>query len=625
MASRAIEVLTVRIGSETDEVLQGLEKVAVKAQRVSRRMQRTGRSLTVGLTLPLLAAGAAATQMASSAEESANKFNVVMGSAADGVRSRLESLTETIPLTTAEMERMAGGIQDLLVPMGVARVQAAGMSADFVEMAGDVASFNDVLPTEVLEAMSSALAGSSEPMRRFGVDTRVARLQALALEAGLIKQGEALDNAATAQAVMLAIQRDSTDAMGDAARTVESTSNRIKFLQRDAKQLGITIGEILIPVVSPLIAKARDLIGVVQGLDREVLAVSLGLAAAAAAIGPLLIAGGKLVSVFGLIITPAGLVLAALAALATTAVVVWKNWDVLALKGVLAWTALKDGIFSVVSGILGALERLPLVGDKIAELRAEFDAMAEESLANANAKILELEGRLNTTGAAMAAAGAAGAEVAGGLDRATASTGILIPEVGELNASLSNTLEVAPPVVVALHEAGASADEAGDSFSDLASMTDVLGYAIGDMALGGLDAMVDFATGAGDAIGAFVKRAMADLAKLALRMAFVKGITSLLPGVGSFLGFGNFAGGFADGGHVPAGQWGIAGEAGPEIVSGPTVVQGPANVTPMSGGLSLSFTFPEPRSPTDMVRDPLIAQHFAEQLRYAVENGAVFE
>jgi hypothetical protein len=40
--------------------------------------------------------------------------------------------------------------------------------------------------------------------------------------------------------------------------------------------------------------------------------------------------------------------------------------------------------------------------------------------------------------------------------------------------------------------------------------------------------------------------------------------------------FSNFAGFFARGGTIPAGQFGIAGEAGPEVITGP------ATVTPMS-------------------------------------------
>ena len=42
--------------------------------------------------------------------------------------------------------------------------------------------------------------------------------------------------------------------------------------------------------------------------------------------------------------------------------------------------------------------------------------------------------------------------------------------------------------------------------------------------------------------------------------------------------FENFAGGFAGGGYIPQGQWGVVGEQGPEVVGGPN------SVSPMGGG-----------------------------------------
>ena len=215
---------------------RGLSAAERKLEASGKRLQSIGKGMSLRLTLPLVAAGAASVMMASRAEEAANKFDVVMGSAAESVRARLQVLTETIPMTGAAMEELAAGIQDMLVPMGVARSEAAGMAADMVELAGDLGSFNDVDPSEVLEGMKSALAGASEPMRRYGVDTRVTRLEQIALEEGLLQVGQAMNETVRAQAVLLAIQRDSTDAMGDAGRTVDSTANSIKFLVRDLKQ-----------------------------------------------------------------------------------------------------------------------------------------------------------------------------------------------------------------------------------------------------------------------------------------------------------------------------------------------------------------------------------------------------
>ena len=267
-----------------------------KMQRTGQQMRSIGAGLTVGVTLPIAAVGIAAVKMASDAEEAANKFNVVMGPAADRVRAELQKLTETIPLTRSQMEGMTAGIQDMLVPMGVARAEAANMSLQMVGLAGDLGSFNDVGTDQVLMAMQSALAGSSEPMRRFGVDTREAALKAIALQAGLLSAGQEMNQTARAQAVLLAIQKDSTDAMGDAARTAESMANLMKFLKRDVLQLGISLGQVLIPAVRPLLVHLREWVEWLKQLDPQTQKWIVLLGGVAAAAGPVLVVMGLLVT-----------------------------------------------------------------------------------------------------------------------------------------------------------------------------------------------------------------------------------------------------------------------------------------------------------------------------------------
>lgn len=112
--------------------------------------------------------------------------------------------------------------------------------------------------------------------------------------------------------------------------------------------------------------------------------------------------------------------------------------------------------------------------------------------------------------------------------------------------------------------------------------------------------------------GAFVLQTLGDIAA---KFAIFKALSFLFPGSG-FVGalgqsFG-FAGAFADGGHIPQGQWGIVGERGPEVV------QGPANVTPMSqvGGVT-EFVFPAPSSSFER----LAQDYLAEGLRKLEHSG----
>ena len=52
-----------------------------------------------------------------------------------------------------------------------------------------------------------------------------------------------------------------------------------------------------------------------------------------------------------------------------------------------------------------------------------------------------------------------------------------------------------------------------------------------------------------------------------------------------------FGGLFADGGHLPAGQFGIAGEQGPELIKGPADILSNEDSMGMLGGSNINVNF----------------------------------
>ena len=117
------------------------------------------------------------------------------------------------------------------------------------------------------------------------------------------------------------------------------------------------IVDTLIPIfrdqVMPLIEKVADFIGNMAEkfaeLDPGVQTFILGAIGILAALGPVLIVAGMMVSaigalipVFALIVSPVGLVILAIIALIAIGVALWKNWDAIKGKAVEIWSAIKD-------------------------------------------------------------------------------------------------------------------------------------------------------------------------------------------------------------------------------------------------------------------------------------------
>ena len=71
--------LSVILGLDDKQFQTGLKKNATLLKELGKSMQRTGKSLTTGLTLPLGLAGVASIKMASDFEESLNKTRVAFG------------------------------------------------------------------------------------------------------------------------------------------------------------------------------------------------------------------------------------------------------------------------------------------------------------------------------------------------------------------------------------------------------------------------------------------------------------------------------------------------------------------------------------------------------------------
>jgi phage-related protein len=426
----AIAALVVRVSADLGDFSKGLNKAVSAFDRAGAGFRRAGdkiagigSSLSVGITLPFVAASVAAVKFASDAEETASKMDTVFGSAADDMRRRLEDIAKVIPASRAELQGMASGMQDLLVPLGIAPGKAADMTEQIVRLAGDLASLNNIPVAEALEKIRSGLVGQNEPLLSFGVHLDAAKVKTEAFRLGLIESSKEFDSAARAQAALSLIFKGSTAALGNAADTAGSTANQFKFLKRDVANLAVTLGDTLIPL-------ARSLTGILSGVVQRLSAVNpaiiqMGFAVVGvgAAMGPVLVVVGNLTKAFGFLagvlksqlalqLVAGGPILIGLAALAAIFIAVKSKTDDAriaterfgkALRDLDATEAakeaarlrgeqdsLRESIASLERQLLSASrDRLPELAQRINDLR-QASAELEPRIARAKLRVREL-------------------------------------------------------------------------------------------------------------------------------------------------------------------------------------------------------------------------------------------
>jgi hypothetical protein len=220
------------------------------------------------LTGVVAKAFAGALKSASAFEEANSKFGVVFRGVSKEANAMRRELVDSYGVSTLAATEMLSGIQDFLVPMGIARDEASELSGNFAKLAVDIGSFNNAPTAEVLQAIKSGLAGQSEPLRRFGVDVSENTLKQMALAQGIKLVNGRLDRSTRAQLLYQKIVEDSSDALGDFARTQNSTANIMKRAQAVWEDITLIFGQELAKEIQPVVDGLNDLISTETGMNK---------------------------------------------------------------------------------------------------------------------------------------------------------------------------------------------------------------------------------------------------------------------------------------------------------------------------------------------------------------------
>ena len=157
----------------------------------------------------------------------------------------------------------------------------------------------------------------------------------------------------------------------------KTDAGKIQQAKNELGDMGEKIGAILLPAVADLVSWFQDnLLPKLQQLidfmkeHPQIAKFALAFALITAALGPVLMIIGGLISAIGTIITiapvlgaaftfitgPVGLVIAAIAAAIAIAVALYKNWDTVKAKATTVWNAIKAAIMKPVNAVKTAVK-----------------------------------------------------------------------------------------------------------------------------------------------------------------------------------------------------------------------------------------------------------------------------
>jgi phage-related tail protein len=341
---------------------KGMEVASDKMKKSGEKISTIGQKLSIGVTLPIIGIGVAATKMAMDAVESENLFDVSMGNMAESARQWSNDVSKSLGLNAYEVRKSVGTFNVMFSSMGQTEDAALKMSEGLTQLSYDMASFYNLKPEEAFDKLKSGISGEAEPLKALGILINDTTVEQYALANGIAKttvnmaqskkaaidvekaqreynkavkeHGQnsiearekkaqlelqeqnyqktlkgskvALTDTEKVQARYALIMDRTKTAQGDLARTMDSPTNKIRIQTEQIKQQAIELGTKLLPLVDKGLNVIKPIVDWFANLNDKQKEMIIKLALVSAAAGPVLSVGGKLVSTTGSLVGTVG-------------------------------------------------------------------------------------------------------------------------------------------------------------------------------------------------------------------------------------------------------------------------------------------------------------------------------
>ena len=341
-------------------------------QAMGNKIKSAGRSITTTMSVYGVAgiyAGSRLIEMSEKQAQAEQKLQEIyksrMGVGKQAVASTLE---------LAKAEQQAGVVGDEV------QIAAAQQLATYAKYPGTVntmlPALNDLLvqqkglngtqedATALANLFGKAMMGQTGALKRAGISFTKAQEEVL-------KYGTEEEKAAMIAEVV-------NQNVGDMNEQFAKTdAGKIQQAKNALGDMGEEIGAVLLPAVADLVSwfqqnlmpKLQQLINFMKQ-HPAIAKFALAFAAITAALGPVIMIIGGLISAIGSIITiapalgaaftfltgPIGIVVAAIAAAIAIGIALYRNWDTVKAKAIAIWNAIKNAIMKPVNAVKNAVK-----------------------------------------------------------------------------------------------------------------------------------------------------------------------------------------------------------------------------------------------------------------------------
>jgi hypothetical protein len=213
---------------------------------------------TVGLAL----LGKRLLKLGASALETRSKFLVTFGDSAAAVDRFLREFNLISGLSKTTSENLLADTAAIGQGLGMAADASADFAIEVAKLSGDLASFKDLRTEDVVLRLQTALTGEFEVLKRLGIIVKAVNVDERALLNTRKESADQLTELDRVTARFQLITEGAGVAVGDLARTSQSTANVMKQLSAAWKDFQDRLGLFLAqsPIVNAFLISVRDML-----------------------------------------------------------------------------------------------------------------------------------------------------------------------------------------------------------------------------------------------------------------------------------------------------------------------------------------------------------------------------
>ncbi len=292
---RALQADLGAVNKKLDEQKGFLGKSTEEWDKMSKKLKDTGKDLSLKVTAPIVAAGAAAFKMGGDYEQALGKMNDVFGENNKAVKDWLNTSMESFGLSKLSAAEMIADFGALFDNFGFKIEETTKMSQSLVERVRDLGARYNKSSEETANALNAIFTGQTEPLRKFGVVLNQASLQEYAYAQGIRKKISEMTEAEKVQLRYNFVMAQTSTALGYFKKEHNTASAQLENFREIVKEIGVTFGEVIIPVFGPILNGVNNVLKYIAGLDQGTRKFIVTIALMAASIGPLLVGAAKII------------------------------------------------------------------------------------------------------------------------------------------------------------------------------------------------------------------------------------------------------------------------------------------------------------------------------------------